>query len=239
MRIFGKKLNMDLIKTIISFFDAGSKLRQTLCLLVVAILMSSCATILNQPYKNVKVYTTEPSSIIYRYDTIKTVKNKANLWVERKKDTLSFVTMTDSITKSIEIKSRNSFMYWVNIYNYGIGMLVDMNNPKRYSYPSRIHINSADTISKYYRYSQASFDKGGLYLHLSLPHINSFCFKPEKEGYKSNTGFWGISAGLDYYHSTNQFISLMLSGVMDIWLPVPASIHYYGENEFMNSLEFI
>jgi len=116
-------------------------------------------------------------------------------------------------------------------------MLVDMKRPDRFSYPNRIYINSADTISRYFRYSQSD-NKGELHLHLSLPHINSFRMLPENESAKVNIGFWGFAAGLDYYHSTNQFINLGYSVVMDIFLPVPASIHYYGEVEFINSMYF-
>ena len=96
--------------------------------------MTSCATIINKPYKNVKVHTTESSRIVHRNDTIKTVNNRANMWAERKNENLSFVAMTDSVTKTIEIKPRNSFLWWANIYpSFGIGMLIDKNNPKRYS----------------------------------------------------------------------------------------------------------
>ena len=210
-------------------------MKQTAYILILTILLSSCATIINKPYKNVKVYTTEPSRIIHRYDTIKTVNNKVNLWAERKNEILSIVAMTDSITKTIEVKPRNSFWYWANIYpSFGIGMLIDKNNPKRYSYPKRIYINSADTISKYYRYSQ-SYNKGELHLHLSLPHINSFNLKPQNEERKVNTGSWGLSIGLDYFHSNNQFINLGASGVMDFFLPVPAAVDLYGEHELMSS----
>ena len=210
-------------------------MRQTFYILIVSLFMTSCATILNQPYKNVKVNTTEPSKIIHRYDTITTVNNKANLLAERKNETLSIVAMTDSITKTIEIKPRNSFWWWFNIpYTYGIGMLVDMDNPKRYSYPNRIYINSADTISKYYDYNQSD-NKGELHLHLSLPWVNSFNLNPKNEGRKVNTGSWGLSIGLDYFHSNNQFISLGASGVMDFFLPVPAAVDLYGEHELMSS----
>ena len=209
-------------------------MRQVLFILIASILLSSCATIMNQPYKNVKVYTTEASRIIYRHDTIKTKNNKANLWVERKKELLSIVAITDSITKTIEVKPRNSFMYWSNIPYFGIGMLVDMKNPKRYSYPKRIYINSADTISKYYHYSQSD-NKGELHLHLSLPYINSFSLKPQNEARKANTGFWGLSIGLDYYHSNNQFVNLGTSGVLDFFLPTLGAVDLIGEHELMNS----
>ena len=113
---------------------------KSLFILLLLILLSSCATIVNHPLTDIRIHTTKPSKIIYKNDTIRTVSNKAVLWVERKNETLSIVAMTDSITKTVEIKPKNSFMYWSNIWtNYGIGMLVDMDNPKRYSYPTNIY----------------------------------------------------------------------------------------------------
>ena len=174
--------------------------------------MTSCATILNRPHKYVTVNTTEQSKIIYKQDTINTVNNKALLKVERKRDPLSIVATTDSLTKPIRIGARNSVMYWANIYNYGIGMLIDMNNPKRYTYPDKIYINSADATSRYYRYGKAN-NKGELYLHQSYTIFNPFRMIPENENVKVNTGFWGATIGVDYYHSKNQFIHLGVSGV--------------------------
>jgi len=190
---------------------------------------------MNQTHKNITVYTTEPSEIIFQKDTIKTLYNKANLNVERKNEKLQIVANNDSITKTFEIEPRNSFMYWSNIFcNYGIGMLVDRNNPKRYSYPQRIYINSSDTISRYYLFGQSN-NKGELYLHLSSPYINSFRLTPDNEETKINTGFWGLTIGLDYYHSKNQFINLGISGVSDFFVPVPAAVDLSGEYELMSS----
>lgn len=214
-------------------------MRQTLFILTVLILLSSCATIINQPHTNVKVRTTESSKIIYRQDTIKTANNEVNLWVERKKETLSFVAMTDSITKTIEVKSKlSTAFWWGNLFSGAgvIGYAVDLTNPKRFTYPTRIYINSAETIGRYYRYNPAGNNKGELHLHLSLPHINSFCLNSKNEGYKVSTGFWGLSIGLDYYHSKNQFINIGVSGVMDFFLPIPAAVDLSGEHEAANSV---
>jgi hypothetical protein len=191
---------------------------------------------MNQPQKNITVYTTEPSRIIFDKDTIKTLYNKVNLSVDRKNEKLQIVARTDSLIKTFEIEPRNSFMYWSNIVcNYGIGMLVDRNNPKRYSYPQRIYINSSDTTSNYYLFGQSN-NKGELHLHISLPHINSFRLTPDNEGAKINTGFWGLTVGLDYYHSKNQFINLGVSGVSDFFVPVPAAVDISGEYELMSSV---
>jgi hypothetical protein len=197
--------------------------------------MGSCATIMNVPHKNIAVYTTEPSKIIYKQDTFATINNQADLIVERKKETLRMVVITDSLTRAIEVKPENSFMYWYNILgNYGLGMLVDRNNPKRYSYPKSIYISSTDTTGKYYRYRPIN-NEGELHLHVSLPHINSFHLTPESEGTKSNTGFWGLTIGLDYYYSNNRFVNLGVSGVSDFFVPVPAAVDISGEYELMSS----
>lgn len=198
-------------------------------------LITSCATFINQPYKYITVYTTQPTEIILKKDTIETTDNKATLLVERKKETLDIVANTDSLTKTFKVEPRFSRAFWSNImFNYGIGMLVDRHNPKRYTYPRRIYINSADTIGKYYKYGQSD-RKGELHLHLSLPHINSFQLTPENERTKINTGFWGLTIGLDYYHLKDQFINLGASGVLDFFVPFPAAVDLSGEHELMSS----
>lgn len=122
-------------------------MKQVIYILIVSILLTSCATIINQSHKNITVYTTEPTKIALNQDTINTFNNQVTLNVERKNETINFTAFTDSLTKTIAVKPNNSFMYWSNIFcNYGIGMLVDRKNPKRYSYPKRIYINSTDTI---------------------------------------------------------------------------------------------
>jgi len=185
-------------------------MRQTLYILTLSILTTSCATLLNQPYKNVTILTTEPSTIIHNQDTVNTIDNKAHLRVDRKNEPLSIIATTDDLAKSIELKPRNSFLYWINISNYGIGMLVDKNNPKRYAYPDKIWINSVDDYSKFGRAN----NKGELYLHLSSPlSFNFFLMAPENERVKANVGLPNLAIGLDYYHSKNQFIHLGISRV--------------------------
>ena len=186
-------------------------MKQVFYTLTISILLTSCATIVNQQHKYVTVHTTEPSSIILGQDTINTIDNKAHLRVQRKDELLSIVATTDSLTKSVSIEPKKSIMYWSNIlFNCGIGMLVDMNNPKRYAYPDKIYINSADAKDSYSIYGQAS-NKGELYLHFSLPSINHFLMTTENEGTKAKMGIGGVTLGLDYYHSAKQFVHFGLS----------------------------
>lgn len=201
-------------------------------------LLTSCATILNNPYRYITVYTNEPSTIIHKKDTLVTKNNQVSLVSERKKEDLLLIVKSDSLTKNIGVKSRNSLMFWANLpFNYGIGMLVDMNNPERYSYPRRVYITSTDTLNKYSTY-KTERKKGEIYLNLSLPHINSFLLSPDKIGRKTNTGFLGVSAGLDWVYSKKQFLNFSASAVMDFIAPFPASLNFEDEHEWMNSIYF-
>jgi hypothetical protein len=204
--------------------------------LTIFLLLTSCATLTNQAWTVSTIYTTEPTKIVFQNDTIKTKRNKVKLILERQNAPIEIIAITDSLKKKVTIKAINSIEYWANIaYFYGIGMLIDNRNPKRYTYPPKIYLNSTDTINKYYNYYERWNNKGQLLLHLSLPHINSFLLTPENEGTKSNTGFWGISLGLDYFHSKNQYVNLSLSGVSDFFAPVPAAVDIWGEYELMSS----
>lgn len=61
-------------------------------------------------------------------------------------------------------------------------------------------------------------------IHLSLPHINHFHLKPPIEQIrKTNTGFWGLKLGVDYFYSSRSYLTLSGSGNMDFFMPVPAS----------------
>lgn len=44
--------------------------------------LTSCATLMNQPHTDTTVYTTGPSKIIYKKDTLNTIDNKVHLTVE-------------------------------------------------------------------------------------------------------------------------------------------------------------
>jgi hypothetical protein len=185
-----------------------SKMKQMLLVLTISILISSCRTM--------EVYTTEPSLITTERETKKTLKNKTKLYVGRKKiisknDAFSFVAKTDSITKNINIEPKHTLFY-----------------------PRVIYLNLTDTTSRYFLYNPDN--KGKFNLHLSLPHINTFRMTPENEGVKINTGFWGLTIGLDYYHSKKQFVNLGFSGVMDFFVPAPAAVDIWGEYEVMSSL---
>jgi len=211
------------------------KLKAKIIFLAVLCTLSSCATILNQSKTFVHVHTTEPSLIVQGNDSVKTIKNKALLTVERKNEPITIITITDSLKNQIQVNPRNSFAYYYNIFwNLGIGMIVEKNNPKRFDYPMSVRINPNDTTVKVY-INNIVPEKGNLFLHISLPHINNFYLNPDQENTKINTGFWGATIGVDYLYSKNKYINLSASAVSDFFIPVPAAIDLSGEFELMSS----
>jgi hypothetical protein len=210
-------------------------MKQIILILLFNLLFSSCARIYNEPTKKVRIYTTEPSKIVVKTDTFITKKNRIKIDVPRGKYTLNLTVLTDSLKKTVSVKPFNSFNYYLNIVqNFGIGMLIDRNHPKRYGFPTRIYLNSADILNKYFGYSQAK-NNGALFFNLSMPHINNFKLKPQNEPLKDNTGFWGFSVGMDYFYANNRFINLSASVHTNLFTPVPAAVDYFDDYEVMNS----
>lgn len=195
---------------------------------------------MNKPETKIDFYAATPVTITHQYDSVRTnTKNKASIVVDRKNIPLLITLLqTDSIPKTITIFPKNSFAYYANIFcNYGIGMLIDKNTPKRFGYPRHIYLDSSGMVSTYYNYTQQH--KGEVYLHISAPYVNSFLLQPENEpDIKNNTGFLGISIGLDYYYSKNQFLNFSASAVSDLFVPVPAPVYLGDEYELMTSAYF-
>lgn len=210
-------------------------MRSLLIICVPALLLSSCARLFNAPKQTICLRTDGPVTVVSGGDTLKTRNNQVLMHPRRKNEPLHITLVTDSITKTIRIPAQNSFMYWSNIFtSCGIGMLFDRDSPKRYGYPARLYVQTTDTATRYQRY-QALHRKGDLLLHLSIPYINNFELQPQDEPYKSNTGFWGLSAGLDWFHSDSRFWSVQASAMTDFFVPLPGAVDISGEYELMSS----
>ncbi len=195
----------------------------------------SCATILNPIDKAMTIYTSGPSKIIIKKDTLHTEANEVHFLVPRTKDPLNLRVVTDSSDQALSVPAKNSFAYYLNIvYNYGLGMLVDQNNPKRFTYPRRIYLDT--TAKGWVRYQPTlGAQKGEINVHLSMPFLNAFLQKPTQDGTKSSTGFLGLAFGLDYYHQNDQYLKLGFSTVSDFFSPSPAPFYIEGGRDYLNS----
>jgi len=182
------------------------------------------------------VKTSAPAIIISGADSVRTEKNKAFLTLKRSKKPIVISTVSDSLKSQITVEAKNSIAYKINfIYNLGIGAIIEKESPKRYEYPWTIKINPLDTTTRIYDYYKIPH-KEQLNLTYSLPWVNNFYLQPSQESSKVNTGFWGISAGLEYYYKDNKYLSLTGSAVMDFFIPFPAPVDFEGEREDMYSV---
>lgn len=215
-------------------------MKKTLIFTLAVLFLSSCASVFNQPSQTIYITTSTPANVIINKDTIETFKYQTPVRVKRQPADLKIKVFNDSVNKEFTIKHENSWLYWLNAYPTPLlwtGFLIDRNNPKRYAYPSRIYFDMSDRTDSYMPYyHRTACKKGDMDLQISIPYINSFLLRPDYEtGYKSNTGFWGLTLGIDYYQSPTQYINLSVSGVTDFFLPFPAAVDFSGYYELMTS----
>jgi hypothetical protein len=200
-------------------------------------LTNSCATLLNSKTKRIDIITNTPAKVTLNNQTLENVNNRTKFIALRDIRPIKFSVYNDSVIKNITLDSKSSFAYWMNIYpSLGLGMLVDKDKPKRYTYPSRVYVDMTNNDSKLTTY-YPFYRKGSIVLHVSLPHINGFLLKPigEDSAMKS-LGFWGIKLGINYYHNKNQFLDLSVSAVSDFFAPFPGAIDIWGEYDLMTSI---
>jgi hypothetical protein len=204
--------------------------------LLTLLLFSSCATILNSATERIDIITTEPARVVALRDTFQQVNLRAKLEVPRSMQPLQVEVITGNTSKTYLIESGNSFAYWLNLYfNYGLGMLIDQNNPRRYTYPQRVYIDPKQSGELYQAINPAG-QLHGWHVRVHVPYINSFSLQPPGEpDRKSLLGFWGLGAGLDYYHQTDQFAELSLSAESGFFFPFPVPVEVSGEYEVAGS----
>jgi hypothetical protein len=125
-----------------------------LFILIMILLLSSCATILNRRSTNMRVYTNIPATIVFPSIRSNGEISKGDFNVARSKKPLIIKVYNDSISKTFSIKSINSFAYWLNLceppYSL-IGFLIDRKNAKRFTYPVNIYLDLTRRDSAYFR----------------------------------------------------------------------------------------
>ncbi len=120
--------------------------------IISVLFLSSCASIFNSQLTYTKIVTNKPTKLTVNGVENNLLVTEKEIWINRSKKSLEIIAETNNNKKIIIVNAKNSFLYWVNLYNYGLGMLVDKNNPKRYSYPRTIFLDLNDTLSKYKTY---------------------------------------------------------------------------------------
>jgi len=217
----------------------SKKIIQLLLLQTVCLYLVSCATILNSPTTRITVHTFEDSKVTTNEDEVKTINNNASFLVPRSRNTLNMSVRNEYIDTTVQIIPVNSPAYHLNLFTislYGVGYFIDLNDPRRWTYPANIFVHSDGTftmgrINNFYRRNNISH----LALNISLPFVNFFHFRPQSLPPKNHSGFFGISIGGELGYSNNNSIVLTFGGAIDYPVPVPVGISWdrYGVRERM------
>jgi hypothetical protein len=176
------------------------------------VFLSSCATILNRRAQHIQITADEKirrvsvDNALFTDSSAREQKGFTVFLVRRSHEPLFIHAQLDSGEKIIRLRPQNSIAFWLNIETYGLGMLVDFNNPKRYGYRRRSYLALKDTTVILRRF--ASVPKGTMYFSLSpLPSVNLFSLK-SPEGQSTPGGPLGLAVGVDYFYKPDGYISL-------------------------------
>ncbi len=221
-----------------------------LLLLAAAISLTSCATIFNRKEYKLKVFSYEQNMKAEINDSIYNLP--ARVKVKRSKEDLKVTLITDSIRKDFVVKaSPNAELIYGNLIfsiGYPGALAIDMTNQKRFYYGRKLRLDKDATDSiiepkilkrwNDYVSNRYTTPKGKWALALSVPYVNDFYQQPVNEGQKRDFGFFGLSAGLEYYYKDDQFVKLTAATVSDFPIPVPAVYDNFDSYQSLHSYTF-
>lgn len=123
------------------------------------ITLSSCATMFNAKSVHLKIVTNEPSYLVLKKDTLKYARPVKPVTVDRDHVPIAITVYNDSFTKTVQVKPRNSFAYWLNLYpnlHLWTGFVWDTKTKRRYTYPKTIYIDLRSKDSGYLTFTPGS-----------------------------------------------------------------------------------
>lgn len=191
-------------------------MRPVVAIFLFTLLASSCATILNGPYTDVRMVLPVGTKVAVRNengvtDTIgQSWHNEAFVVAKRSPDPLPVTVFNDSIQRTLMIRSRYSAAYYWNVYpSFGLGFIIDQSTHKRFTYPSRVFVdmNEAGTDFVYPASRWRKAHTGDLQLVLQLPIMNVWAYDLQRMQPLLNPAGspWGIGAGLNKYYGNHTF----------------------------------
>ncbi|PRP67144.1 hypothetical protein [Nonlabens agnitus] len=197
--------------------------------------LTSCATILKKEDYDLRVTSNVRNAKVKVYDSLYDLPN--NIKVVRSKKDLKLTLISDTLNLDYIVKSSPNPTF---LYLNSLGMqlspayyAIDLTNQKRFYYGDNVYLNTNDTtriihppVRKFWNeYFGKKYPKNKEHINLSLsiPYINGFNFEPNEIGTKVNTGFWGISAGLEYFYRDDKYVALKFVAATDFFVPIPAA----------------
>ncbi|WP_353116818.1 hypothetical protein [Myroides odoratus] len=195
-------------------------------LLLALLLLTSCATVLNEDSRLIYFYSSKNLEKIKVKDSIYELPVQLNL--ARSKEDLKVVMVTDStdLTYTIKAERDKKFLYLnlTGVLFAPVNYAVDLTNHKRFAYPKSVYLDplSADGMlhegvglgrekrgkRRYFRY-EPDTEKGDLFFYGTFSPINYMSFDlPDVSTRRSGTGIGLGEIGASFYYTSTDYISL-------------------------------
>ncbi len=163
------------------------------CTLLLLLAFCSCATLFNSKKAHVSVLTSEPCYMALGKDTLLNFTDRRFVAVERSRGPLLITAFTHQSAKTVAVKSRNSFAYWLNAYpNWHLwtGFYIDTKTKKRFTYPGTIYIDFGSADSSYLTYKPLNepFSQYSNILKISPLMLGGFFNAAVEISYERRTG---------------------------------------------------
>jgi len=198
-------------------------MKSRLILLLLSLLMSSCATFFGGKTYQMKVCAVQPNSSLTVYDS--TYQLPAKIKVKRSIADLPITLKTDSVQKDFILKASPSRMTILAnlpyMYLMPVAYTVDHYTQKRYYYGDNLVLDANDSETvlnkgffpafshKLYDYLQTPYPgkKGQVNLVLGSPFQNNL-YMDNAYGAKDYNFFGGAKVGFEYFYADNRYWSL-------------------------------
>jgi hypothetical protein len=145
-------------------------LKKSILLIGLFIILNSCTTLLNGTKTKVKIYAPKGTTINYKETNQTLDEDKIEIFPERSKDSLQFIVANDSLTTTLSFRRKTSPLIFLNLpYTYGLGVLVDLTNPKRFTYLRNVNLKIDTTNNQFYHSDEKiiQFKKETVFLYTS------------------------------------------------------------------------
>lgn len=110
-------------------------------------------------------------------------------------------------------RSRLDNIAWMNVLNYGYGLLVDAFHPRGYSFPDLYFANGRYATPRQMRRELTAF-RGNTYLTLGFLWPNFFNTAPDAlERRSKQGGFVGLSLGVEHFYADRRSVAVEASAI--------------------------
>ena len=125
-------------------------MRHCCFLILLTLLLQSCATLLNGKTTKVKLHAPKGTTIQFKDSSYQIQEDPIEIYPIRSKDSLRLSISNDSLSSNFAFKRKTSAMValnWLIPFSFGAGFIVDLTNPRRFTY-DRNYRFAIDTLNK-------------------------------------------------------------------------------------------